>query len=79
MGGGVEIKWGDELHKFSQLGGSLLNAIGGEHFEKMQFDLPPPPPPLQLGTKEYGYKFYAYYVYSIKRVISFKYQCKNCK
>ena len=33
---------------FHNVWGSLLNAIGGENFEKMQFD-----PSLQLDTKKY--------------------------
>ena len=42
----------EKLHKFYNVWGSLLNAIWGEKFEKMQFD-----PSLQLGTKEYLVNF----------------------
>ena len=53
-GGGVEIKWGGGVKcytNFQNVWGSLLNAVGGENFEKMQFD-----PSLQLDTKEYQYQ-----------------------
>ena len=32
---------------FHNVGGSFLNGIGGENFEKMQFDPPPPPPTIR--------------------------------